>query len=83
MKEILNYIIENALALIAILISLFALYQTHRNNKSSIKREIKKKQAQLDALNNYNGFMDHTTMCSNFSKASMLSSEIEELKKMV
>ena len=50
MEAVFDYIKDNILAIIAIIISLIALYQNSRSDKANIKREIRKKEAELKTL---------------------------------
>lgn len=83
MDTILAYIKENILAIIAILISLYALYQNSKSDKTKIKRDIAKKKAQLKALESHNMFFDSTSAGNAFIRKSELASEIHELEKML
>ena len=83
MDAVLEYIKDNALAIVAILISLYALYQNNRGDKSNIVREIKKKKAELKALNSVHHFTDGTTMNDTMMRRLVLEGQIDELEKML
>ena len=78
-----DYIKDNILAIIAIVISLIALYQNSRSDKANIKREIKKKQAELKTLSSMNQFIDGSSMGNTMIRKQVLQSEIEQLKNML
>lgn len=81
MDAVLEYIKHNILSIIAIMISLYALYQTHRGDKSGIKREIAKKKAELKVLKSNHHFTDSTTANNTMLRIPVLEKEIEELEK--
>lgn len=83
MEAIWDYIKENILAIIAIVISLIALYQNNRSDKTNIKREIKKKQAELKTLSSINHFVGDSTMGDTMIRKQVLQSEIEQLKSLL
>ena len=78
-----DYIKDNILAIIAIIISLIALYQNSRSDKANIKREIRKKQAELNTLSSMNQFVDGSSMGNTMIRKQVLQSEIEQLKNML
>lgn len=83
MEAVFDYIKDNILAIIAIIISLIALYQNSRSDKANIKREIRKKQAELKTLSSMNQFVDGSSMGNAIIRKQVLQSEIEQLKKML
>lgn len=83
MDTIWNYIKDNILAIIAIIISLIALYQNSRSDKANIKREIRKKQAELKTLSSMHHFVDGSSMGNTMIREQVLQSEIEQLKNML
>lgn len=83
MEAVFDYIKDNILAIIAIIISLIALYQNSRSDKANIKREIRKKQAELNTLSSMNQFVDGSSMGNTMIRKQVLQSEIEQLKKML
>ncbi|MBO7570204.1 MAG: hypothetical protein J6T11_07630 [Bacteroidaceae bacterium] len=83
MEAVFDYIKDNILAIIAIVISLIALYQNSRSDKANIKREIKKKQAELKTLSSMNQFIDGSSMGNTMIRKQVLQSEIEQLKNML
>lgn len=83
METILDYIKNNLLSIIAILISLFALYQNSKSDKSKIQREIAKKEAELKVLKSTNHFSDGTTMNDAMIRISVLDREITVLKSLL
>ncbi len=83
MDAIINYITNNILAIIAIVIAIIALFQNRKSDKSQIKQEIAKKQAELKTLNDMHFFCDGSSMGNAMVRKSVLQSEIEELKKML
>ena len=83
MENVLDYIKENILAIIAIVISLLAFIHTKRSDKSNIKREIAKKKAELKSLSSMTHFFDGTTMNNTIVRKTVLLNEIEELEKML
>lgn len=83
MDAVWGYIKENALSIIAIVISLLAYIHSRRSGKSNIMREIKKKKAELRALNSVHHFADGTTMNDTMMRRSVLEGQIDELEKML
>lgn len=83
MEAVFDYIKDNILAIIAIIISLIALYQNSRSDKANIKREIRKKQAELNTLSSMNQFVDGSSMGNTMIRKQVLQSEIEQLKNML
>ena len=74
---------ENILAIIAIIISLIALYQNSRSDKANIKREIRKKEAELKTLSSMHHFVDGSSMGNTMIRKQVLQNEIEQLKNML
>ena len=70
-------------AIATLIVSCLAYRYNRRNNKTNIKREIAKKQAELNALNEMHYFTDSSTMGDAMVCRSVLHSEIEALKKML
>ena len=70
-------------AIATLIVSCLAYRYNRRNNKTNIKREIAKKQAELNTLNEMHYFTDSSTMGDTMVRRSVLHSEIEELKKML
>ena len=70
-------------AIATLIVSCLAYRYNRRNNKTNIKREIAKKQAELNALNDMRFFSDSSSMGNAIVRRSVLQSEIEELKKML
>lgn len=83
MEAVFDYIKENILAIIAIIISLIALYQNNRSDKANIKREIRKKQAELKTLSSMHHFVGDSSMGDTMIRQQVLQSEIEQLKNML
>ena len=83
MDAFLEYIKDNALAIIAIVISLLAYIHSKRSDKSKIKGEIAKKKAELKTLNSVHHFTDGTTMNDTMMRRSVLEGQIDELEKML
>lgn len=83
MEAVFDYIKENILAIIAIIISLIALYQNSRSDKANIKREIRKKEAELKTLSSMHQFVDGSSMGNTMIRKQVLQSEIEQLKNML
>lgn len=81
MDAIIDFIKDNVLAIIAIMISLIALYQNNKSDKSKIRREIAKKEAELKVLNATHHFSDGTTMNDAMIRKSVLEGEIKILKQ--
>lgn len=83
MEAVFDYIKENILAIIAIIISLIALYQNNRSDKSNLKREIRKKEAELKTLSSMHHFVDGSSMSNTMIRKQVLQNEIEQLKNML
>ena len=83
MEAVFDYIKENILAIIAIIISLIALYQNSRSDKANIKREIRKKEAELKTLSSMHHFVDGSSMGNTMIGKQVLQNEIEQLKNML
>ena len=68
---------------IAAIFAIMAYYQSKRSDKEGIRRKIAQKQAELDALSSNHHFIDGGTMNDTIIRQQVLSSEIEEYKKML
>lgn len=77
--EILTLIV----AIATLIVSCLAYRYNRRNNKTNIKREIAKKQAELNTLSEMHFFADSSSMGDAMVRRSVLQSEIDALKKML
>lgn len=89
MDTIISFCKENydfitlAVGILGVLIGILSVFQANKDNKSKIKSEIKKKEAQLRVLNDSFTTMgiDHTVADKIRTDRSLLEAEIKELKK--
>ena len=79
-KEYFDFI-SLAVGFIGVLVGVISVIQSKKSNKSNIKSEIAKKEAELKALNSIHNFIDGTTMNNTMLRRNVLDNEIAELKR--
>lgn len=83
MEALIEYLMNNVLAIIAIVVSLLAYFHSKKSDKSNLKREIALKKAELNTINSIHHYADSTTMNNNMVRRSVLEQEIKELEKLL
>ena len=84
MEAMWQYAKDNALALMAIVISLFALFQNYRSDKSKLRSEIAKKKARVKALKSSSQMGgEFHQLEANRIKIAELEAEIEQLERLL
>ena len=59
------------------------MYHNSRSDKANIKREIRKKEAELKTLSSMHHFVDGSSMGNTMIRKQVLQNEIEQLKNML
>lgn len=83
MDKLIEYLLNNVLAIIAIVVSLLAYFHSKKSDKSNLKREIALKKAELKTISSITHFIDSSTMNDNMIRRSVLEQEIKELEKLL
>lgn len=78
-----EYVLSIVFSAIAAFFAVLAYFQVKRGEKESIRRKIKSKQAQLDAMSSIHHFESSSSMGDTMVRMQVLRSEIEELKRML
>lgn len=72
MEKLLEYLLDNFLAIIAIVVSFLAYIHSKKSDKSNLKREIALKQAELKTISSIHHYADSTTMNDTMIRRSVL-----------
>ena len=83
MERLIEYLLNNVLAIIAIIVSFLAYIHSKKSDKSNLKREIALKKAELKTISSIHQYADSTTMNNNMVRRSVLEQEIKELEKLL